>query len=143
MKRWIVLAAVALFGVLLRLFRGKPPLGPPATINVIIIVSGSPGNWNATQRPDEFEARRGDKIVWDIEFDKGAEGVEVSLRNFKHKKKPNIPDPFDGDVRNRKNRPDPKKIRDKVKGHAETGPYKYDIHLDGKLALDPEIMIKP
>jgi hypothetical protein len=142
MNRWIVLAAVAFFGVLLRFLRGKPPLGPPAAIHVTIIVSGPSGVWTATQRPDKFKARKGDKIVWDIEFEKGAEGVEVSLRNFKHKEKPHIPDPFEGNVNDRKNRPDTKKIRDKVKSHAETGPYKYDIHLDGRLALDPEIMIK-
>ncbi|MCA1560100.1 MAG: hypothetical protein LC804_07485 [Acidobacteria bacterium] len=135
MNRWIVLAAVAFFGVLLRFLRGA--------IHVTISVSGSPGSWKVTQRPYDFKAGKGDKIVWDIEFDKGAEGVGVSLRNFKHKKKPNIPDPFEGDVNNRKNHPDPKKIQDKVKGNAEPGPYKYDIYLGEGLALDPEIMIKP
>lgn len=143
MKPWIVVAAIALFGVLLRFLRGKPRLGPPATINVTIFVSGSPGGWKAKQRPNEFEARKNDSIHWNIQFEKGTEGLVVSLRNFKHREHPEFPDPFEGPVAERKTKPSsPKRIKDKVKGGAEKGRYTYDIYLGDDPALDPEIMIK-
>jgi hypothetical protein len=142
MNRWIVVGAIGLVGILLELLRGKRRLGPPQTIRATIGVGGTPGHGKVTRAPEDLVARKRDTIVWDIEFDKGAEGVVVWTKNFiLHKTKSNN-DPFEGDEKNRKNHPHPREIRDKIKNNADTGCYKYDIQLDDTLALDPEIMIK-
>ncbi len=144
MKRWIVLAAVAFFGVLLRFLRGKP-LGPPDRKTHVKILVGKDGTTPVVRRcPERLVTLPNDDVEWEVEFEPGVAGIEVWMRDFKHSDQ-SILDPFQGPVADRKTKASsPKKIKDKVKPKPQVklGLYKYTVYLNGNPADDPEIMIK-
>lgn len=143
MKRWIVLAAVAFFGVLLRFLRGKP-LGPPDRKTHVKIVVGKDGTIPVVRRcPERLVTLPNDDVEWEVEFEPGVAGIEVWMRDFMHSESI-APDPLQGSVAERKTKASsPKKIKDKVKSTpVKLGLYNYNVYLNGTKAVDPEIMIK-
>jgi len=144
MNRWIVLAAVAFFGVLLRILRGKP-LGLPDRKTHVKILVGKDGTTPVVRRcPERLVTLPNDDVEWEVEFEPGVSGIEVWMRDFKHTDHGGL-DPFQGSVADRKTKASsPKKIKDKVKPKllVKLGLYKYTVYLNGNPADDPEIMIK-
>jgi hypothetical protein len=106
-----------------------------------IVIGGAPDRPVVTRLPDRLVGARGTEFVWEVENNSGAV-QEISLERFtdqsgaKH-------DPLDKRDPERRARPDKVDvIRDRVRQNAAAGVYKYEIWLNGALAVDPEVEIK-
>ncbi len=83
----------------------------------------------------------GDLLVWDVV---GNGRAEVSLRGFKRKGKAKGDSTLKlmGEAAHRRTGTRNGRIIDGVRLDAGKGNYKYDILIDGKLALDPDLQIR-
>jgi hypothetical protein len=85
-------------------------------------------------------AAPGDLLIWDVV---GNGNAVVSLRGFKPKGKPDAPAlRMMGKAGDRRTDRRNGRIIDGVSVDADTGTYKYDILVDGRVELDPEIRIR-
>jgi hypothetical protein len=134
----LVAAGIAA-GLLYRRFRRKPRHGAvPKKLDVTITLGGTAQNPTVDACPLDIVAAPGDHVRWTIS-DPGSTGAEVWLKGFRLKGTPTHKDLFDGPDASRKGRTE---IRDKVKRNAEVNHYDYEVWLNGRLAADPDILIK-
>jgi hypothetical protein len=107
-----------------------------------IVIGGSAGAPIITRLPERLVAARGDELSWDVENETGEE-QEISLEKFVRAQGPPKEPPLTkSDVERRVKAGSTGAIRDKVRDYAEAGSYKYSIWLNGKEAVDPEVVIK-
>ena len=144
MFRFIGIAIGVAVGVWLAL-RRRPPLGgggpgAPKT-HTTIVIGGSASAPRITGLPERLVAQRGKHLLWDISNTTGAP-QEISLRGFKERTNPGAPPPLERtDVDRTVRAGQSAEIRDRVRGNATAGTYKYDIWLNGVLAVDPDVVI--
>lgn len=141
----LLLAGAGVAAVLLwKRYRRGPGGGTgamPSTLEATIILGGTPAAPIVAQCPAVLDAKRGEQIRWKI-LDPEVTGAEVWLTNFKPKGSSTKKDPLDGPDDRRKNKHQPREIRDKVKRAADEGKYDYEIWLNGRMAADPDIIIR-
>lgn len=142
MLPWIVAAAVLVIAYVVYTSsrgkggtKGEPPGLKPKRLETTIFVTAGP----TVPEPVALRGCEGDQVVWRIESSIGP--VEVWIPNFKHDGNPGVRDPLEGPNAGRKNPPGQTTIRDRIKRGAQTGRYKYDIYVNGKLALDPDLEV--
>ena len=143
MFRFIGIAVGVAVGVWLALRRRLPVGGGPRSpkTRTTIVIGGSPSAPRITQLPELLRAPRREPLVWDIRNHTGAP-QEISLRGFKERTNPGAPPPLEKrDVDRSVRAGQSAEIRDRVRGNAAAGTYKYDIWLNGVLAVDPDVVI--
>jgi hypothetical protein len=89
--------------------------------------------------PSVMRAYRTDDIVWDVISN--VEGIKVEVKNFTRVRQREIPmvkPPKGGDTKTKKGA----HIKAKVDPDTDTGDFKYEIYLDGKIAFDPVVQIR-
>jgi hypothetical protein len=143
MIQWLgVVVAVGLGVVaLLRLRKPHGGGGYATRTRTTIVIGGTASAPAIVRQPERLAARRGEELVWDISNTSGAP-QEISLRGFKDQHNPGAPQPVEKNDSDRTVRIDQNgEIRDRVRGQARGGTYKYDIWLNSALAVDPEVVI--
>jgi hypothetical protein len=113
----------------------------PSKLEAEIVLGGTASQPTVHVCPDPLDAMWGQKIRWTIR-DPQNTGAEVWLTGFKPKGSSTKKDPLVGPDQDRKNKANPKEIRDKVKRGADEGKYDYEIWLNGRMAADPDIIIR-
>lgn len=144
-----LLSVAALIGVAWAMFRRRPKTQEAAghmkdtkKTRTTIVIGGSAGAPVVTRLPERLVAARGDELLWDVENETGA-AQEISLEKFiRASGPPKEPPLTKSDADRRIQASSTGTIRDKVRDYAEGGTYKYSIWLNGKEAVDPEILIK-
>jgi hypothetical protein len=144
-----LLSLAALIGVAWALFRRQPKGQEAAGImseakktRTRIVIGGNAGAPVITRLPERLVAARGDELVWDVQNDTGA-AQEISLEKFTRAGRPSKEPPLaKSDVERRVKAESTAAIRDQVHPRAEAGSYKYSIWVNGKEAVDPEVLIK-
>jgi hypothetical protein len=142
MFRFLAVAAAVAVGVwaVLRRARSQPAAGPFRT-STTIVIGGTAAAPAITRLPERLVARRGDELVWNVRNDTGAT-QEISLRGFTGAGDPAAQPPLEKTDADRRLHAGPAgAIRDRVRANAAAGTYKYDIWLNGQLAVDPEVVI--
>ncbi len=110
--------------------------------NTTIVIGGRPEAPAITNEPEQIVARRASELEWRVENASGRE-QEIALINFSRTSGPQTGHPLEKDDRNRKARVDRNGvIHDRVRGNATPGTYKYEIWLNGVMAVDPEVVIR-
>lgn len=106
-----------------------------------IVIGGTPDRPIVTRLPERLIGGRGTELAWEIENVSGAV-QEISLVKFTDETGAGH-NPLDKPDPDRKARPDHTAvIRDRIKQNAVFGVYKYEIWLNGAMAVDPEVEIK-
>lgn len=141
MFRLLIAAAAVAVGAW-ALLRKKGLLhGHPRTTRTTIVIGGSASHPVITREPTTLNAHRGEELIWDVRNETNAP-QEISLRNFKRRGEPPPGPPLEKSDDQRKVRVDQTaELRDRVRGNAKGGTYKYDIHLNGQVAVDPDVVI--
>ncbi len=106
------------------------------------MILGTPGNPTVSD-PGPLRGQRGDRVTWHIDNRTGGE-VDVWIKNFKRKGTATKDDPLQGpeaDRRKNSNGPTPVSISDVIKGSPAARQFKYDVHLNGQEALDPDLEV--
>jgi hypothetical protein len=110
-------------------------------LEATIILGGTAANPTVHVCPDPLDARWGQQVRWKI-VDPQNTRAEVWLTGFKPKGTSMGNDPLEGPDHGRKNTHTPHEIKDKVKRGSQRGLYDYEIWLNGRMAADPDIMIR-
>lgn len=107
-----------------------------------IVIGGSPEAPVITAEPEQLVARRAHDLEWLIENTSGR-AQEISLVGFSHTGGAPLPHPLEKSDHDRKTTLETSGvIRDRVRGNAAAGTYKYEIWLNGAMAVDPEVVIR-
>lgn len=106
-----------------------------------IVIGGTPDQPAITRLPERLVGRRGTEFEWEIENASGRP-QEIALAGFSDERGAKQ-SPLQKSDTERRTTPDKNGvIRDRVRDDAGPGVYKYEIWLNGGLAVDPEVEIK-
>ena len=138
----VLIAAAAIaagFWALLRRKGGAPRCTPK--LDTTIVIGGSAHNPTIIEKPDTLcaSAKKPDTLSWMVS-NKTQASQRIDLTGFKKDNKPNGPRAAD-DIGDNIPAGGTKTIRTDVKGKAKKGDYKYNIELNGALAVDPDVVI--
>lgn len=136
----VLAVAAGLAALMWNRYRRKPALvgAMPSQLEATIVLGGTPAEPTVQVCPDPLCAAPGEDIRWTIQDPQNTE-AEVWLTGFKPKGSNTKNDPLVGPERNRMHK---KTIVDRVSPAARKGLYDYEIWLNGKMAADPDILIK-
>jgi hypothetical protein len=111
----------------------------PEKTHTTIVIGGAPSNPVITQQPETLYARPGRLLTWQVQNNNAAP-QKIELRGFR---KDNIPGGSRAADDTGATVPagDTDRLSTRVHGNARKGDYKYDIDLNGQLALDPDVVI--
>ena len=113
----------------------------PSNLEETIVLGGTPEHPRVQDCPKLLIAARNQRIVWHID-DRAGTNAEVWVTTFKRKNGGEPEDPLAGPPGNRKAKGHLQKIRETVKADATAVVFEYEVWLNGKMAVDPEIQIK-
>lgn len=143
MKKLAMVGVLVGLGVLVILV-AAPPQSPQINASFTLDENGQ-GVCSVVVPPDVMSgARRGSPLVWTITNQCGS-GVQVSVGNFKHRNAGDAPkNPLVGQPQISVGSGASSDMRGAVRGDLsdnDLGTYKYDILINGAVALDPELIV--
>lgn len=107
-----------------------------------IVIGGSATAPVITTEPEQLVARRGNELEWLVENTSGR-AQEIALVGFSPANGSAASHPLEKPDADRKTTLETTgTIRDRVRGNAAAGTYKYEIWLNGAMAVDPEVVIR-